>query len=194
MMNRPILLKIALGIAAVPLLLAATCPPTPAVTIHYKQVGACNGYQRFPGGAPGGAVSASPGAYVGFQITSIENPTSTDFHFDPERLYVQGTSRQHVDTNLAPAVDFGSFKAISRVIPKGTTESHIGMAIVVVSTPPSPDPSSEANKVSYVVEYDTPPGGPGVALSKDNLSQTTWPASPDCTTLFRAFAPLFPQP
>ena len=193
MTNHRMLLKAALCVAAVPLLLAAACPPAPAVTIHYKQVGACNAYDRISG-APSTRVSASPGAYEGFQITSIDNPTSTDFPFDPERLYVQGTSRQPVDTSLAPAVDFGSFKAISRVIPKGTTENNIGMAIVVVSTVAGPDPSSEANKVSYALEYDTPPGGLGVALSKDNLSQTTWPESRDCTTLFKTFAPLFPKP
>ena len=125
------------------LLSAATCPPTPAVTIHYEQVGACTGYARDLGGVTAGGRDA----YVAFQITAIDNATGVDFPFDPERLYVPGSSRQFISTTLAPAVDFGPSRAIMRTIPRGKREEHIGMTVPTVTTA-SPAPDVEANRTN----------------------------------------------
>lgn len=190
-----VLLNSGLSAVAVLSLLAATCPPTPTAVVHYKQVGACDGYDSVtgPAGPNSSATAGVAAAYVAFQITSIDNSTSgVDFNFDPERLFVSGTN-DHVSTSITPALDFGSSKAVARTVPKGANHSNIGMAIVTVSTANVPVPSDEANKTVYTLEYETPPGSSiGVALTKDNLNQTTWPSTSDCLSLFRQFAPLFP--
>lgn len=191
---RRLIRTLALTALAFVTLLAATCPPQPAVTIHYKQFGACNGYVRVRGGVSE-TVSAGPGAaFVGFQLIAIDNTTGTNFLFDPERLYVPGSPRQHVSRSLAPMVDFGPTAAIAQTIPAGTREDNKGMAIAVVSTSSSSDPQLEANRTRYDLQYETAVGSPGVVLVNDDLDRTSWPATADCTMLFRTFAPLFPNP
>src|SRR6202034_20406 len=67
------------------------------VTIHYHQVGACNG---FPTGS--GIESAGPkAAYVIFAIESIDNSHgSTSFGFNPSNLYLQQSIRDFFNPGL----------------------------------------------------------------------------------------------
>lgn len=64
---------------------------TTVVTIHYHQVGACNGYHNNFGG-----VNAGPNAaFVIFGIEGINNPQgSTAYNFDPSKLYVQQAKKE----------------------------------------------------------------------------------------------------
>lgn len=75
-----------LHVVRLPVLLAALLAGcSPLATIKSHQVGACNDHQT------GNTVVAvgKNAAYVVFKIESIDNTqTGVDFHFDPERLYI----------------------------------------------------------------------------------------------------------
>ena len=161
-------------------LMAAGCNPSnELVTIHYKQLGSCNGFNN-----GGGATSAGPNrAYATFRVANIENKDSAarDFNFDPNRIYIDQSSRAFTSTQLNLS-QFNPFYAKARFVPKGTATAINGAVIGVVSTSAA-DGASEANKTSYTLFYDTPAGGQGVALVNDNPTQTTWPSTPDCTTI-----------
>ena len=153
--------------------------PHDLVTIRYKQLGACNGF-----GNGTGATSAGPkAAYVAFRISTIENKDSAprDFNFDPNRVYVNVTPRAFTSTQLNLA-QFNPFYATARLVAKGTTETLNGAVIGVVSTG-AVDGASEANQTNYFLLYDTPAGGQGVVMARDNSSQTSYPSTPDCTNI-----------
>ena len=161
----------------------SSCPGTPSnniVTINYEQVGACNGFN-----SASGFTSAGPkAAYVIFRVSSIENKGSAavDFTFDPNRLFINGSSpRAFASTHLNLA-QINPFAATSRFVAKGTTETLNGAVIAVASTAAN-DGASEANNTSYFLVYDTPSGGQGVALAKKDPSRTSWPSTPDCTNI-----------
>jgi hypothetical protein len=149
------------------------------VTIHYKQLGACNGF-----GNGTNVTSAGPkAAYVAFRISTVENKDSAprDFNFDPNRVFVDVSPRAFTNTQLNLA-QFNPFYAKARLVAKGTTETINGAVIAVVSTTAS-DGASEANKTAYLLLYDVPAGSQGVVMAKDNASQTTFPSTPDCTNI-----------
>lgn len=79
---------------------------------------------------------------------SIDNyKFDQDFNFDPERIYVSGTSPgEFVNTNLDLAKDQGPLKAIATTIPKGQNAGINRMAAAMVF---STDEVSEANNTSY---------------------------------------------
>ena len=165
-------------------LLLIACPPTPpnnVVTINYEQLGACNGLSTGGGGA-----SAGPNqAYVAFKVSTIVNTESAaqDFNFDPNKAYVNGTSpRAFVNNTSGVMPVLNPFLAKSRFVAKGTTETLNGSLIAVVSTGAA-DGASEANNTSYFLVYDTPAGGQGVSWVKKDPSRTSWPYTPDCTTI-----------
>lgn len=171
------------GFALGLLLALSSCSGTPTnniVTINYEQVGACNGFN-----SASGLTTAGPkAAYVIFRVSSIENKGSTaqDFTFDPNRLFINGSSpRAFASTHLNLA-QINPFVATSRFVAKGTTETLNGAVIAVASTVAS-DGASEANNTSYFLDYDTPPGGQGVALAKKDPGRTSWPSTPDCTNI-----------
>src|SRR6476620_10883967 len=123
-MVRKSLFGIALIIAA-SFLVASTCNNQPAelVTIHYTQLGACNGFNN-----GSGITSAGPkAAYVAFKLSTIENKDSAarDFTFEPNRVFVNVTPRAFTSTNLNLA-QFNPFYATSRFVPKGTTSTING--------------------------------------------------------------------
>lgn len=187
MIHRLRLWNAALCSLAALLFIAASCPPTQEpVTITFDQVGACNGYQRTSG--PGGSgphvtVSAGPdAAFVAFRIVSIDNSKSgQDFNFDPERIYVSGTSPgEFVDTNLALAQDQGPLKAVATTIPNGQNVGNSGIAVISVF---AANEAPEANNTSYTLSYDRAPADPPVLLAKRNLSQTSWPQTNDCLAI-----------
>jgi len=181
--------KLVLYLPLALLLTAATCPPSPpAVTVHYRQIGACNGYRQNTG--PGGAgpiqtVSAGPkAAFVAFKVLSIDNSKgSTPFNFDPNRMFVTGTSpEEHISTSLSLARDLAPLSAVPVTVPAGANQGNNGIAVVRVATA-SADGASEANKTNYFLSYAGAPGDPGVLLAKENSSQTTYPNTPDCTMI-----------
>jgi hypothetical protein len=172
-----------LGLALTSGVALSNCNGTPSqniVTINYEQVGACNGFNN-----GSGVTSAGPkAAYVIFRISSINNKESAaqDFNFDPNRLFVNGTSpRAFASTHLNLA-QLNPFAVTSRFVAKGTTETLNGAAIAVVPTAAN-DGASEASKTSYMLAYETPSGGQGVVLSKKDPSRTSWPLTPDCTNI-----------
>ena len=180
--------KIALCALIVPSFLAATCPPSPpAVTVEYSQVGACNGYNRFagPGGLPGTVVSAGgQAAFVVFRIRQIDNATASDFTFDPNRMFINGTSpAAHVDTSLSVAEDFNQLEQRAVTIPKETIRPLDGFAVAVAPTATT-NGAVEASRTNYILVYDRGPSDPVVVLSKTNLNQTTWPLTENCDRIW----------
>jgi hypothetical protein len=162
-------------------LMATGCnnPTNDLVTIHYKQLGSCNGFNN-----GSGVTSAGPNrAYATFRISTVANKDSSarDFNFDPNRIYINESPRAFTSTHLNLS-QLNPFYATARFVSKGTTETINGAVIAVVSTAAA-DGASEANKTSYLPLYDTPAGGQGVVLVKDNSTQTTWPSTPDCTNI-----------
>jgi hypothetical protein len=161
----------------------SNCNGTPSqniVTINYEQVGACNGFNN-----GSGVTSVGPkAAYVIFRISSIDNKGSAaqDFNFDPNRLFVSGTSPQAFASTTLNLAKINPFAVKSRFVAKGTTETLNGAAIAVVSTAAN-DGASEANNSSYTLAYEIPSGGQGVVLVKKDPSRTSWPSTPDCTSI-----------
>jgi hypothetical protein len=162
-------------------LMATGCnnPSNDLVTIHYKQLGSCNGFNN-----GSGATSAGPkAAYATFRLSTIDNKDTAarDFNFDPNRIYIDQSPRAFTSTQLNLS-QFNPFYAKASLVPLGTTTTVNGAVIAVVSTSAA-DGASEANKTAYTLLYDTPAGSQGVILVKDNSTQTTWPATPDCTNI-----------
>lgn len=182
--NRPVARPIATAsLLLIGCLMMTGCPPGTAandiVTIHYKQLGACNGFATSTT-----ATSAGPkAAYVAFKISDIVNKDTgaKDFNFDPNRIFVDVSPKAFTNTTLNLA-QFNPFYAKARLVAKGTTETINGAVIAVVSTT-AVDGASEANKTAYLALYDVPAGGQGVVMAKANAAQTTFANTPDCTTL-----------
>ena len=176
-------LKRSLGLVVLPLvaamaLVASACdkPITDLVTIHYRQIGACNGFAH-----DGVLTSAGAGAaYVVFQVSSIENNGSgaRDYTFDPAHLFVNTDPRAYADANtlatLNPFVTTGAF------VPAHTTRTQIGDVVVIV---PVSGGATEANNTAFTLLYETPAGSQGAFAVKDNVTQTQWPNTLDCTTI-----------
>ncbi|HEY0512966.1 MAG TPA: hypothetical protein VGH73_13740 [Thermoanaerobaculia bacterium] len=178
-MKKHSLVVAALALAAGLMATGCNNPSNDTVTIHYKQLGSCNGFNN-----GGGVTSVGPNrAYATFRISTIENKDTAarDFNFDPNQIYIDQSPRAFTSTHLNLS-QFNPFYATARLVPKGTTTAINGAVIAVVSTSAA-DGASEANKTSYMLLYNTPAGGQGVVLVKDNPSQTTWPSTPDCTTI-----------
>jgi len=154
-------------------------PKGDVVTVHYKQLGACNGFNN-----GGGVTSAGPNAaYVAFRVSTVDNKDKAprDFTFEPNRAFVDVTPAAFTNTKLNLA-QFNPFYATSRFVAKGTSETINGAVIAVVPTGAA-DGASEANQTAYTLRYDVPAGGQGVFMAKDNSSQTTFPPHTDCTQI-----------
>ena len=144
--------------------------------VHYTQVGACNGWDT------GGSVyNAGPyAAYVIFKVVSVDNTGSkVDFAFDPDRLHLRGASA-HVDTSLH--LPLGPFQAVPMTVPRGVLRGSNGYAGAVFSTSTS-NGAVEANKTSYLLDYERASADPGVLSTKDNYQQTEWPFTENCTDI-----------
>jgi hypothetical protein len=157
------------------------CPPkTDIVTIRYDQVGACNG---FTDGV--NLVSAGPkAAYVVFRVTTIENQDSgaRDFNFDPNRVYINTSPRAYTSTRLNLA-QMNPFYAVSRLVAKGTTAPSVVGAVIAIVPTVATDGAQEASKTSFFLLYDSPAGGQGVVLVKNDPNRTVWPYIPDCLNI-----------
>ncbi len=161
-------------------LLAGCTPSNGTVTINYEQLGACNGYVD-----GNSTVSAGPdGAFVLFKINMIDNTEGkTDFAFDPEKLYINGSSPQEfISTALSLTQKIGRLGTAAATVPAGTALPQDGYAVVRVSTARSIDPQQEANQVNYLLSYETGSGSPGVLLNKRNANQTQYSGAQDCVS------------
>jgi hypothetical protein len=84
-----------------------------------------------------------------------------------------------MDPNLSLSRDLGWLAATATTIPAAKSMGNNGTTVAVVPTS-AVDGASEANNTSYLLLYDTPAGDPGVTLVKKNVSQTSWPQTPNC--------------
>jgi hypothetical protein len=123
--------------------------PNGVATIHYEQLGACNGYQD---GST--AVSSGPSAaYVLFKINSIDNRNEkVSFNCEPSKVCAPSSPTACVSTTLSLAQKIG-LGTTTVVVPAGTNLQHNGFAVIVAPTANSPDPQVEANKVNYLLTY-----------------------------------------
>jgi hypothetical protein len=109
-------------------LMATGCnnPTNDLVTIHYKQLGSCNGFNN-----GSGVTSAGPSrAYATFRISTVANKDSAarDFNFDPNRIYINESPRAFTSTHLNLS-QLNPFYATARLVSKGTTETINGAVI-----------------------------------------------------------------
>lgn len=152
----------------------------PLALVKYHQVGACNGYAT-----GGGAVSTGPNAaYVVFKIEAVDNRApNIDFNFDPERIYVNQSSRRFVDNGLTFARDLGVIRTVPVTVKQGTLMGINGYSVIVVTTS-NPDGSKEANQTAYLpLLYNAQSGDPGVAMTNTDASRTSWPQTPNCLAM-----------
>lgn len=158
----------------VSMLLGACATP---VSLTYSQTGACNGYV-----SGNSTVSSGPNAaYVIFKIETIDNRQgSTDFSFDPKRLYI--AQNGSVDLSLSVARDLSFAKITAASVPKGTIASPSAYGVVVVRTV-DVNGAEEANRTNYFLNYATQPSDSGVLLTKTNASQSSWPDTSDCKSI-----------
>jgi hypothetical protein len=163
------------------LLFATGCAPNGTVQVSYRQVGGCNGWVD-------GHITHSAGpnaAFVVFQVTAIDNTMGTvPFALDSSKLYVNVGGHQHVDTSitgfLTASVGRPPLQPVTTA--KGQSQTTSGYVLVVVPTV-STNGATEANATSYFLLYDTGSADPGVLLTKQDPTRTSWPATDDCRTL-----------
>lgn len=166
---------------------ASSCNDVPlapdVATVSYSQVGACSGFKT-----PVNLVSAGPGAaFLAFRVSVINNAGSKiPFHFDPAKMFVDQSSRQFVDGNLALPPTPGAIRAQPVTAPAGASAVPVnGFAFTVVTTS-NQDGAAEANQTSYFLLYDRGPGDPGVVMSKTNAHTLSFQNTEDCTDLVPA--------
>jgi hypothetical protein len=195
-------IPIRLSFVAASLAVLSGCEPGPSgstVTIHYSQVGACNGYA-----SGSGITSKRPKqAFVAFKIESFDTTKSgVEFRFVPTRLYVNlepnketwgsGLAAGHYyasgDRRFADPLGVPGIQPV-KASARATTEVD-RLAFIGVPTADE-NGSAEANKTSYHLAYDPETGKEGVGSIEDphvefvktNDTQSTWPATDDCSKL-----------
>ena len=159
--------------AAALLLTGCSSPLGPAAVIQYRQIGACNS---------GGDVTAGDNAaFVLFQITGINNESSTQFAFDPTKLYVTGAGQQKLST-AAPILSLlNTGAAPAKTVPAGQQASFPPEAFGVVTVATgAKDGAMEANQARYFLNYNSGSNDPPVLFERLNLARTIWPYTPDC--------------
>jgi hypothetical protein len=147
-----------------------------AATIHYEQIGACNGAPT-----PTGAVTAGAGAvYVAFRINRIENTMehARDFVFHPNNLFINEDPRAYASTNYATSMGI-PFATLGTTVAKGTTADINGAVFVIVH-----NPSTSGNTIGpYSLLHDTPEGTQGTFLTKANSGTASFPYRGGCHEL-----------
>jgi hypothetical protein len=190
-----------LPFAAASLAVLPGCEPGPAgstVAIRYSQVGACNGYLT-----GSGITAKRPNqAFVVFKIESLDGTKSgVEFGFVPSRLFVNlepdketwgsslGAGLYYVsgDRRFTDPLGAAAIKPLSAPSRKITEVDRL--AFIAVPTA-SENGSTEASQKSYHLAYDAETGkdtgnrhDPHIAFVKTNDTQTTWPATDDCSKL-----------
>jgi hypothetical protein len=178
------IMRLGLLVAAAASAVSVTgCGPSAngSAIIHYDQVGACTGFVTDTGE---GSNVGQNAAYVVFKVISIDDSAATvPFNFDPGSLYVGGDTSENFQSTLA--IYSGLFHQLAvtkETVPPGKSIIINEFGAAVVSTNAA-DGVSEASQASYFLNYETQPGDPGVALVKDNATQTSWLDSPDCRSI-----------
>jgi Lactonase, 7-bladed beta-propeller len=162
-------------ILAAAALLPAACssPLGPAAVISYRQIGACNG--------AGNVTAGDNAAFVLFQIIGINNESSTQFAFDPTKLYVTGAGQQKLSA-IAPILSpMNAGAAPAKTVPGGQQASFPpeSFGVVTVATG-AKDGAMEANQARYFLNYNSGSNDPPVLFERPNLARTIWPYTPDC--------------
>jgi len=115
-----------------------------------------------------------------FQVESVDNSkVSSNFNFDPTRLYVKDSPNRFINPTLQVAYVLANFNLVPTTVQAGKTITPDGYGAVTVSTLAS-DGAAEANKTSYFLNYAVQAGDPGVTLAKTDGSQTSWLYTPNC--------------
>jgi len=153
------------------------------VTITYHQTGAC---QTYVDGMGNGHSTGPHAAYVFFGIERIDNSGgTTTFNFDPTKLYVQQAAQDFFDPFLSVYKDlFGpvAVQAQSFSPSANISFSPVAQGALVVTTTAT-DGATEANNTPYFLRYNRAASDPPINLVKSDASKTTWPYTPDCTTI-----------
>jgi hypothetical protein len=178
------------------------CEPGPSgstVTIHYSQVGACNGYQT-----GSGITSKRPKqAFVVFKIESFDTSKSgVPFSFVPVRLFVNlepnketwgsslGAGKYYVSGDRRFTDPLGA-EAIKPVRAPARATTEVGRLAFIGVPTAEENGAAEANRTSYHLSYDPEtgkeggggPADPHIEFVKTNDTQSTWPATDDCLHL-----------
>jgi hypothetical protein len=166
-----------LPLIALPLLALMACGG-PDATIHYHQVGACNGGQG-QSGDPSTFYNAGPNqAYVIFDIAELDNTQVTSaWTLDPTKFHVNSTVSDSFDpTLMIYQWKLGPFALVDTTIPAGADfKFAFAYGALVVQTSAS-DGASEADTTKYDLLYT--PTGPGVIMSQDPPTSTAY--TPNC--------------
>jgi hypothetical protein len=152
------------------------------VQINYHQVGACNGY-----GTGSGLISAGPNqAFVIYRIDSIDNSGGTSpFNFNPGNSYVQQINPSALDTTVSMAQIFGLFAAVSNTVNAGQDyQLSTGEYVAITAQTNASDGASEADGRFYPLSYKRGSSDPPVSVVNENPGQTSWPYTPDCSTVY----------
>jgi hypothetical protein len=174
----------ALAAAVLPVALAG-CPggaPQSSVSIAYKQIGACNGFAT-----PNGLVSAGVNqAYVLFAVERIDNTgNAAPFAYDPGNIgAIVAGHRDAFDSGLQLyKFILGPFATAPMTVAAGQTISFspFGFGALIVQTMAA-DGASEADHTAYFLTYQGS-GNPLVVMTNTDASRTSWPYTPDCSTV-----------
>ncbi|MGH6813680.1 MAG: hypothetical protein ACREDM_15515 [Methylocella sp.] len=134
------------------------------ITISYRQVGICKGYDS----AAGPVRARSDQAFAIFKIEAVDNiKSSKSFDFDPTHLYVDQSNheqqakpavwdrnRQFMNPDPRFAQSMGVSSAVETTIPEGTKLEINGFAVVPLGIN-NPSGGPEANQYSFDLVYDT---------------------------------------
>ena len=151
------------------------------ITIYYDQYGACVDFTT----GNGAATSYPYGAYVEFDVSEINNPSTQTFNFDPNKLYVQQNTQHFADSTLIfYRVFFGPFGAVPGTFGPATDALfQIPEELVVVVSTSAADGAVEANSTAYSLYYAGQPTDPPVTMVKTNASWTNWTVNENCCSM-----------
>jgi DNA-binding beta-propeller fold protein YncE len=157
--------------AAVVLLAGCSPPPGPAAVIRYRQIGACN--------AEAGANSNA--AFVLFQIVGVSNGSSTQFAFDPTKLYVvTGSGQPHLSTTAPILSSLNAMPASAKTVAGGQEADFPPASFGVVTVTTS---ATGANQARFFLNYAAGSNDPPVLFESLNLSRTMWPDNQNCSDM-----------
>jgi hypothetical protein len=166
-------------------------------TISYSEVGICNSYTTHTGNQE--TTKPNEGFAI-FKIETVDNSKqSSDFHMDPERLYVDQTKAAMKAKNISfqtrrfinPDPRFAQamgVKALARATFPGNQKVDVNSFVVVPLATNNPAGEPEGDQYSFDLLYDTTTteqqvGSGGVVLTKTEPADTKYTVVEDCKEL-----------